>query len=196
MPTIVVAAQDGGQDLADATVKVDGKVLTTRLDGRALALDPGEHTLTVESATKKVVTQKIIARVNEKNRLVRIDFTAPKPEATAPKPESSPKSDGAEEEARAPVIPLVSWVLGGVGVAGLASFAIFGLIGKGELNDLKGSTGCAPFCQQSELDGVKSTMLVADVSLGVGIVALGAAAVIAIVSRSNAKPAQTAALRW
>src|SRR5260370_33051805 len=47
--TIVVNAKDEkGNDLADVAVAVDGTSLVTKLDGKPLTVDPGEHTLRFE----------------------------------------------------------------------------------------------------------------------------------------------------
>ena len=66
-------------------------------------------------------------------------------------------------------IPVVTWILGGVAVAGVASFTTFAILGKAK-------EGCAPFCSRSNVDTLRRDYLIADVSLGVGLVA-GAAAV-------------------
>ena len=74
----------------------------------------------------------------------------------------------------------------------LGSFGYFGLTSKSDLTKLR--TDCAPYCAEAQLDDVKSRMLIADVSLGVGIVALGVAAVL-FVTRGSAKSATTTATR-
>lgn len=62
--------------------------------------------------------------------------------------------------------------------------ASFGVDSLRELSHLRAS--CAPSCEQTRLDDVKSGMLVADISLGVGIAALGVAALVAIGHMSSA----------
>ena len=50
MPTIVLGATDGaGNDLSAVTVTVDGAPLVTAINGRAVAIDPGNHTLRFEA---------------------------------------------------------------------------------------------------------------------------------------------------
>ena len=49
MPTIVLGARDAaGADLADVKVTCDGREIATRLDGRVVPIDPGEHVLHFE----------------------------------------------------------------------------------------------------------------------------------------------------
>jgi hypothetical protein len=64
--------------------------------------------------------------------------------------------------------------LAGVGVLGAAGFAYFGITAKSDLDNLRQT--CAPNCAKSDLDAVKQKAAIADISLGVGVVALGAAA--------------------
>jgi hypothetical protein len=84
------------------------------------------------------------------------------------------------------------WPLGGLGLAGIGTFAYFGLSGKAEENTLRGKTGCAPSCTPEETDPVRTKFLIANVSLGVGIVALGAATIIAFLHQSAAPAAPAA----
>jgi hypothetical protein len=50
----------------------------------------------------------------------------------------------------------------------------FGLTSRSDLQSLRSE--CAPFCDQSKLDDVKSRMLVADISLGASLNRLARAA--------------------
>ena len=59
-----------------------------------------------------------------------------------------------------------------MGVLALGSFAIFGLIGKSDVDDLE---SCRGHCAESDVDHARTKLIVADISLGVGIVALGVA---------------------
>src|SRR5262245_60043096 len=44
MPTIVLAARDAsGAEITGVRVEIDGMVATDRLDGKAIAIDPGQH---------------------------------------------------------------------------------------------------------------------------------------------------------
>src|SRR5258706_6319329 len=50
IPSVVFTAKGGGVEMVDVTVRVDGAVVATRLDGRATLLDPGQHTATFEAS--------------------------------------------------------------------------------------------------------------------------------------------------
>src|SRR5262249_40486702 len=69
------------------------------------------------------------------------------------------------------------YALGGVGVAALgvfSGFAISGLSARGDLDE----KNCRPNCPEADLDVVRGRFLVADISLGVSVVALGAATLV------------------
>jgi hypothetical protein len=83
-------------------------------------------------------------------------------------------------------VPPAAVVVGAVGVLGLGGFAYFGLTGKARESQLDSS--CAPRCQQSDADHLRMTYLAADISLGVGVAALGIATWIAVASVSRRAP--------
>jgi len=186
-PSVVFAVQDAtGADLSDVTVQVDGKGVATRLDGSPIQVDPGEHDLRVEAAGHTALTQRLIVRVNEKNRLVRLAFKdGPQPAAPigppTPVAPATPPPPPAERG-----FPVAAAIAGGVSLLGFGSFGYFGLTSKSDLDGLR--SGCAPYCEPASLDDVKSRMLVADISLGVGVVALGVATVLLITHFSDPRP--------
>jgi hypothetical protein len=66
-----------------------------------------------------------------------------------------------------------SYALAGVAAAGAASFAFFSLSGRSQLRDLE---DCKPYCARDDVQSVRTKYLIADISLGVSLVALGSAA--------------------
>jgi hypothetical protein len=77
LPTLVLGAADAaGNDLAQVTVTVDGAPFATTLDGRALRIDPGSHTLHFEAPGKAPVDKTIVAREGEKDRHVNVVLAA------------------------------------------------------------------------------------------------------------------------
>jgi hypothetical protein len=164
LPTVVFGARDArGADLVDVGVDVDGVTMTTKLDGRALPVDPGEHRLRFTHEGSAPVEQTVVLREREKGRSIVVEFTA-QPEAT---PERPPAPTGGK---RAPVL---AYVLGGFGALSLGSFAYFGFTGQSDASTLRSS--CAPHCSDSSVSNVRTKLLVADISLGVGVVSLGVA---------------------
>jgi hypothetical protein len=77
MPSIVLGARDEkGRDLADVTVTLDGAQIASRLDGRPIDVDPGEHVLRFEREHASPVEQKLILRAGEKARVVTVALPA------------------------------------------------------------------------------------------------------------------------
>ncbi|MBS2012148.1 MAG: hypothetical protein JST00_04640 [Deltaproteobacteria bacterium] len=181
MPSIVIVAQDGhGHDLADVRVSVDGEIVAERLDGRALPLDPGSHDLKLEARGRRL-EQKLLVRSGEQNRRVLVDFpddAAPSTGAVgAPATVAGPKAaTSAAPPEHGEALPTSVWVLGGVSVAALASFTAFAIVGKNQ-------EGCVPGCTASEVSDFRRSYVIADISLGIGVVAAGAALWIALTRR-------------
>jgi hypothetical protein len=165
LSTIVIVLVDAkGNDVTGARIFVDGSKSAEPLDGHALILDPGTHKISVESPSGGSIEETLVAREGEKNRRVRLQL----PASTKP-----PASDvPVPAPVRTSPSPAV-WVLSGVAVVGLGSFAYFGLDGKHKENDLK--TRCAPLCKDTEVDPMYKSYLLADVSLGVSVVAASVA---------------------
>ncbi len=171
MPTIVFGARDSrGADLVDVGVEIDGVTVTTRIDGRAIPVDPGEHRLRLLHEGDTPVEQKVVVREREKGRSIVVDFGA-QPQATPPE-----------------AAPVATWVLGGVGAVALGSFAYFGLTGASDASNLRNT--CAPRCSSSSVSDVRQKLLIADISLGVGIVSLGVAGYLWLSSGHHEEPAQ------
>jgi hypothetical protein len=182
LPTVVFGAHDAhGADLLDVGVEVDGVTLTTKLDGRALPVDPGEHHLRFTHEGSAPVEQTVVLREREKGRSIVVQFAA-QAEAT---PEATPAPTGGKG------IPVLAYVLGGFGALSLGSFAYFGLTGQSDASTLRSS--CAPHCSDSSVSNVRTKLLVADVSLGLGLVSLGVAGYLLLSSgHHDDAPAQSA----
>jgi hypothetical protein len=107
LPTVVFDAKDEtGADLTEVHVQLDGQAFADRLDGIALAADPGEHTFTFEAAGRPPVTQRLVLREGEKGRRERVvlgaSSLAPKAlsaavaPSAAPSPPSGPEAIGGQ----------------------------------------------------------------------------------------------------
>lgn len=200
MPTIVPGARDGsGNDIVDARLSMDGTVLATRLDGKAIAVNPGPHALRFEKAGAAPVERQIVVRVGEKNRIVTVDFSGTRPPAAppggsgtaAPPPDSTASPGSPEAPARpTPVGPIV---VGALGLAAVGVFAGLGIKGKDDLAGLRATCGQTHSCAPAEVDAVKGTLIAADVSLGAGVLALGAATIWLVASYRGGPPRKAAA---
>lgn len=166
MPTILVAATDStGRDLDAVTVTLDGERLLSRLDGMPKPVDPGPHALRFEAAGLPPIEQSIVVRVGEKARVLQVRFASPA------RAEARPASERVRPIAPSPTL---GWVFGGVAVAAFLSEAYFGVAGIEQRNRDTAPGACAPDCPPSEKSEVQTKFLVADVSLGVGVVAAAA----------------------
>ncbi len=173
-PTVVFGARDGkGADVVDTRVLMDGAVIQERLDGKPVVVDAGEHVFRFEAKSSGAVKEeRVLIRTAEKARSITVTFGAPadttkKPVVTETTP-STPGSDRSENSA----VP--AFIVGGIGVVALASSAYFGLSGIGAVDDLK-AKNCKPNCDKDEVDSAQSKLIISDIALGVGVVALGVA---------------------
>ena len=168
--------------MTDARVRIDGAP-PQPVDGSSVSLDPGEHTVRFEHADDPPTEVRVVVSDGEKGRVVTGHFVAKptpriveeqRPVVAPPRAESSGPS------------PLAIG-LAGVGVLGLGGFAYFGLTAKSDLDGYR--QNCAPRCTTNDVDAVKQNALIADVSLGVGVVAIGAAVWAFLASGSQASTA-------
>ena len=189
-PSIVVVARDeSGRELTDVRVIVDGVLATSRLDGRSIAVDPGERQLRFETSGHGPVTQRVLVREGEKAREVQVRFTrgalgAPNPGASEARSGDAPAPPN--ETTRWPV-----WLTGGVTVAALGTFAGFGLAGVSQRSDLIAT--CNHRCSTDDKDSVDRKFLVADVALGVALIAGAATVVLLLTSGSSSSSTSPAA---
>jgi hypothetical protein len=196
MPSVVVRASDAtGSDITDGTASIDG--VSYPLDGKTIPLDPGKHVVVVESRDGTRVEKKVLLAAGEKSRLIELHVVPGGAAAGQAPSEASKPGAGASQAApeapradRKASIPAGTWVLGGVSVVALGSFAFFGLSAKSELNKLK---VCSPYCTDKQTQTGRNDALAADISLGVGVVALAGAVVWALVAKPEQGEATTAA---
>jgi hypothetical protein len=178
-PSVVLAARDPQHgDLLDARVSIDGAEAAP-VTARAVALDPGAHHLVFQRPGAPDVAVDVVLREGEKNRAVSATFGGSPASSTSPPP--------ADDSSQHRPVPLIVWIAGGVGVMGMASFATFGALGVSERAGAHCDTGCGA----SDKSSVDSKYLIANVSLGVGLVGLGVATWMYL-ARPSTEPAKTA----
>ncbi|EYF00782.1 hypothetical protein [Chondromyces apiculatus] len=181
-PSIVPRVRDAaGHDRADVRLLIDGKEVAASLDGRALPVDPGPRRLRVEAEGAAPVEQTLQIRERERGRVVDV-VLADLPSKTRPPPPPQP----APRESTGLHIPVASWVLGGVAVAGGAAFTVLGVRAQGEVDKMRST--CAPRCAPDRVDAASREALVANIALGAGVAALGAAVVVVLVSQPREAP--------
>jgi hypothetical protein len=179
LPTIVVTAKDAvGNDLTNVRVLMDGDVIAEELTGRAIAVNPGKHELRFEVEGLAPVTRQLLVNEGQKNRMVQVSFEAASVVDEAPAGEGGEPDLAGSTSTGGISNQTLGTIFGGVGVLGLAGFTIFALSGNSEKSDLEAPVsagGCAPNCTSEQVDSVRQKYLLADISLGVGLVSLGLA---------------------
>jgi hypothetical protein len=160
LPSVVVSARSSsGQDLAGATLKLDGSAQALPVDGRAIFVDPGQHVFKVVARDGSEASVSALIGDSEKNRAVPVVMPARAPLA----------GDRPSTAAGRTISPLV-YVLGSVGLVAASSFTYFALDGHSREQTLQ---DCAPECDPSNVSRMRRSYLVADVSLGVAVASLG-----------------------
>lgn len=165
-PSLVVGVKDEqGRDIAGATVTLDGAPLAATVTSTAVAVNPGTHVVRYAAPGFDPLEEPVVLREGEPLRVLAATLhravapEGPPPPATAPAPARG-----------VPVLPIV---LGGVSVVALSIFAYEGLTGAADYRQLE--RDCGGHCSSSQIDGVRSTFLVADVALVLGVLSGGAA---------------------
>jgi hypothetical protein len=178
LPTAVFVVQMMGKDLDQVAVVCDEELLTEKLDGRALAMDPGKHSCRFDSPGATSGRIDILIAEGHKNRVIEVQLQpAPAPEP-APEPEApaiamgpAPGEDADVEPDPPPVEPKprrgMLLALGATTLAGVGSFLGLGLRGRLQERDLAAS--CAPGCTARDVSGVRASYLLADIGLAVGV---------------------------
>ena len=125
-PSIVFAVKDSaGDDLSAVNVTVDGQPFAEKLDGAALAVDPGDHTFRFEGVGA-VTNKHIVVREGEKGRREAVVLGA--------KSTATGSSAALGEHGGMGTQKTLGLVVGGVGVAGLVVGSIFGVVAKSTSN--------------------------------------------------------------
>jgi hypothetical protein len=167
-PTVIVNARDAeGKDVLNVRVLVDGAVLMDKLDGKPHPIDPGVHVFRYEREGADPTEESIVIQEHEKNRVITAKIALPPASSTSP-------SMHLDTTAPPPSSPVLGYTLLGVGVAGVAVFSIFAAMGQHDVDQMRnGPDKCAPSCDPSRVDSARTKIIVANASLGAGIVAAG-----------------------
>jgi hypothetical protein len=171
-PSVVVECVADGAPVQNAKLFVDNAARETGVDGKAIELDPGSHTFRVESGSQPPASAELLLHEGEKLKVVHIDLTPnaskPPPGGRDPVPPPIPPSGPGSDVQRRPV-PWGVYALGGLGLAAGAGFATFALLGTSGKSDLE---KCKPDCTEDRISDVHQKYVIADVCLGVTVVAL------------------------
>lgn len=159
IPTLAVrVTATDAKSLTAVKLFVDGQSVAAPPPGGVLELDPGAHLLRAEADGHEPSEQAVKVRAGEKNVAILLALT----------PTMLLKSEAP------PIRPIPAGAIAftAIGLAGVGAFATFGLLGDAARSELE---ACKPACAPSRVDEVKRDYVIADVSLGVGVLFLGLA---------------------
>lgn len=169
IPSVIFRASKDGEDLERLSIREGNLQLTDSLTGTPLDLEPGPHHFTAELPGFPAQEATYVLQAGDKGRVVRFEFSTPKPSPAAVPPPERPLP---ATELERP-IPNVTIALGATAlVAGVAG-AVLGAMALSERSDLEES--CAPLCDSEDQRKLTNLALGADISLVVAVVAAGGA---------------------
>ena len=188
-PSIVIGALDeAGHDTAEVKVTLDGAPFLARLDGQAVPIDPGAHRLRFERAGRPFLEQNVIVREGERRRAVTVSFA---PAAALARPDAPVVAAPPGSTHTGRTVAVVA--LGGVAIASGITLAVLGLGAKNDAANLR--VTCAPTCAVAAVDAVRREQIGANVALGIGVLAAGAAAILVLTWPAPAASKAAVALR-
>jgi hypothetical protein len=168
LPTVVVRAtpaEDPTRELYDVEVQLDDVPLTSKLDGRELPVNPGEHRFRFIARDRIAAQDTLVVRSGEKHRLLTVVLPSNHPPAILVRQPAPPP----------PRVGLLAKVLLVGGGAALVTAAALGT--SAWLDERSLRRNCAPGCSKVDVDRVRVRLRVADASLAIGALALAGAAV-------------------
>lgn len=197
LPTVVLTAKDGaGADLVNVKVSVDGRLLVTSLDGRALPMNPGPHTFHFEAADGTSVYQQVLVPEGAQGRAVAVVLGAPPAAPVAPVTAapalpvggpmpSTPAVTEADEKTAGSGgggLRKVGWIVGGVGVVGLGVGAVGGAMAMANKSsaNCNSSNVCTNF---GSVSSAKTAAYIADAGFIAGGVLLAGGVTLVLVGR-------------
>lgn len=186
-PSIVVRAEDGnGNDVMDVSVSLGDEQLVSQLDGMALPVDPGEHRFVFRRQGYEPVTQTLSIEQGEKFRSIEVKLGQPPPDV--PSVRSPARASGMSRARLAAGVSLI-----GVGVLGVSGFGWLGLKARSDEKDLE---ACKPTCSEGSVDAVQTRYVLSNVSLGVGVAALGLATWVLLTAPAALPPDRSRLEGW
>ena len=192
IPSLVFEAKDeNGKDLSEVKVTMDSEVLANRLDGSAIAIDPGSHTFVFETEGQKPVTKDLVVREAVKERHEEVQFGVLR---TALQGATSGKNSdsGAQGTGGFGTQKVIAVVAAGIGAAGLITGGVFGVLALDKKKE--GERICPAKCStQDGVDAWSAAKLdgnVATIAFAVGGVALAGGAILWFTAGSPNAPTE------
>lgn len=194
--TVTFRATDGsGKELILVQVSVDGTLRLPSLDGRAMRMNPGVHTLRFSHAGSADVEKEVVIHAGEKVRLIEVTIGPRSPAEPGASATVSPSGTqtAAQGGFRFPAFAVASF---GVGAASFVAMGVLVGTTASDVNHLRAT--CAGSCNPSDVSSANTRIALANVAMGVGIAGLalgGASLVVVNLGRREAQPASAWFLR-
>jgi hypothetical protein len=195
LPTVVFQAKDtAGNDAVDVRVVCDGAVLTTKLDGAAIPVNPGPHTCEVDIPGTAPLERTWVVAEGEKNRL--LVAVAPLAVVEGPGPPSVGAAAPVTPTGTSGAVSMPGVVVGAIGLAATVPMAVLWAIGTSDVRSMRDT--CAPAaggtgCPADRVDAARTALVAGDVFLGVAAAGLVTGAVLLLTHRGGAPHAPSAA---
>lgn len=175
LPSVLVVVERDDDGTRPVQLELDGKSLELPEPPGPIEMLPGAHRLRFTLPPHAPVEVALVLEKGEKNRVVRVRFTAPRPEPLPAAPEA-PRAFVARTR---PVPAATYWLSGGALLSALASG---GLLASALVSRADARENCAPGCPAAERESIQARLLAADLLAGTSVV-LGGLAVYTYVRR-------------
>jgi hypothetical protein len=193
IPKLLIRRGSGAES---ASISLDGVTLGAASIGSELSVNPGPHTIEAQARGYRPFSRTVDLGERDRKELdVTLQIVAPaapsaEPRATAtPPPVAGPVPR--QPSPRSTLSDYVPFVLGGMGAASLITSGVFFGLRAGAMSTLDANcptrTTCPPE-MRGTYDRGRTYTLVADVTLGAGVVAIGTAAALFFTGRQHAEP--------
>jgi len=195
IPSIVVIVRtQSGRDVREAQVSIDGKGHPAWSPTTPIELDPGEHHIEVRVPEQQPIVTPVVVALAEKNRpvYVTVPDRSPPGSLLAPSRDDVARATPLAGTPSAAVLapprddatrpsPL-TWMVGGTSAALLVGGIALDLFAHRDLTELRDS--CAPGCAPSDVEGIKTRMIVGDSLIAAGVLG-GVATLVMLLSDSS-----------
>ncbi|MGD0676103.1 MAG: hypothetical protein ABSC94_11825, partial [Polyangiaceae bacterium] len=167
IPSIILEAKVGEDNVFDVSVWMDGARIATKLDGKPIEINPGLHVFVFERQGAPPIEKKAIVAHTKSDLISATWSSAPAPIRPTGTAHLTGPAPAASDSPRPVTWPV--YVLGAITVVSFATFAVLGVSGNATKHDLESS--CAPHCTDSQVGPVRTRFIAADVAAGVGVLA-------------------------
>lgn len=186
----------------DATIKVDGTVVSADAASVPLPIDPGAHTIEVSGKGKKTRTVKLTVGAVAENRTVDVPALEDEPVVKETPVTKEPPKNERPASAPPPGDPgatqrVVGWTVAGVGAVAVGVGAVFGVKAIGDNADAKDA--CDPArCTSAEglakNEDARASATLANVVVGLGLAVVTTGIVVVLTApkhQTTARPPGT-----